>query len=131
MYADFDNDEAVQLVGGAIVETLLDLSHPLSFGYQRERLAMMRNGTTVLEAAKTPYSTVAWFSKEPLVSGYMGSVQQQEISAQPAVIADRQGDGLIVRFANNPNFRGYFKGSMRLYINSLFLSGMVENTRID
>ncbi|MBW2707513.1 MAG: STAS domain-containing protein [Deltaproteobacteria bacterium] len=23
-----------------------------------------------------------------------------------------------MRFANNPNFRGYFKGSMRLYINS-------------
>ncbi|MBE9549392.1 MAG: peptidase M14, partial [Proteobacteria bacterium] len=130
-YADFENDHAEQIVGGAIVETLLDLSHPLSFGYPRERLAMMRNGTTLLEAAKTPYSTVAWFSKKPLVSGYMGSVQQQEISAQPAVIADRQGDGLVVRFANNPNFRGYFKGSMRLYINSLFLSGMVEKTQIE
>ena len=130
-YADFDNDSAQQVVGGAIVETLLDLSHPLSFGFQRERLPMMRNGTTLLEPASTPYSMVAVFSEQALVSGFMGKEQQQEVSNQPAVIADRQGDGLLVRFANNPNFRGDFKGSMRLYINSLFLSGMVENTRID
>ncbi len=32
-YADFAADQADQVIGGAIVASILDLSHPLAFGY--------------------------------------------------------------------------------------------------
>jgi len=52
------------------------------------------------------------------------------MSGQPAVIAERQGNGLVVRFANNPIFRGFWRGTERLWINSLYFGPLVRTTEL-
>jgi hypothetical protein len=49
---------------------------------------------------------------------------------QPAVIAERHGKGLVVRFANNPLFRGFWRGTERLWVNSLFFGPLVRATEL-
>jgi hypothetical protein len=48
----------------------------------------------------------------------------------PAVIAEKRGLGLVVRFANTPLFRGFWRGTERLFINALYFGQAVEATEL-
>jgi hypothetical protein len=127
-YGQFDDDSAQRTTGGAIVATVLDLSHPLAFGFQSETLPLFRRSTTLLAASGDAYSTPVRYAADPLLSGFIGAERLDEIRDQPAVIAERQGHGLVVRFANDPLFRGFWRGTERLFINSLYLGQVVKKT---
>jgi hypothetical protein len=127
-YGQFEDDSAQRTTGGAIVATVLDLTHPLAFGYQRDALPLFRRSNTLLEASGNAYATPVRYTGEPLMSGFIGADRLEEIRNQPAVIAERNDAGLVVRFANNPLFRGFWRGTERLFINSLYLGQVVKNT---
>ncbi len=129
-YSEFSSDKAQQVIGGAIVSSMLDLSHPLAFGYQRPELPLFRRGTTELTPSQNPYSTPVRYTNSPLMAGFIGSDRLEAIKGQPAVIAERMGKGLVVRFANNPLFRGFWRGTEKLFINALYFAQVVEQTEI-
>jgi hypothetical protein len=54
----------------------------------------------------------------------------EQMKGQPAVIAERHGQGLVVRFANNPLFRGFWRGTERLWVNALFFGPLVGRTQL-
>ncbi len=129
-YADFKNDEAQLEIGGAIVTTRIDTTHPIAFGYQRSELPVFRKGTVVLKPSDNAYSTPVRYSDAPLKAGFIGAQRLAEISGQPAVIAERKGAGLVVRFANSPLFRGFWRGTERLFNNALYMSQVIESTNL-
>ena len=129
-YSDFPDDKAEQVIGGAIVATVLDLSHPLAFGYRRSELPIFRRGTTVLEPSPNAYSSPVRYTADPLLAGFVGSDRLEAFRGQAAVIAEKRGKGLVVRFANTPLFRGFWRGSERLFINALYLGQVVESTEL-
>lgn len=128
-YADFDDQQAQRFIGGAIVTARVDTTHPVAFSYNAE-MPVFRKGTTLLEASENPFSTPVRYTEDPLVSGYIGKQRLAEMSNQPAIIAERHGKGLVVRFANNPLFRGFWRGTERLWVNSIFFGPMVEATNL-
>ena len=127
-YADHDDDRAERVIGGAIVDATLDLSHPLAFGYRRSELPLFRRGTVTLKPSSNPYVTPVRYTAEPLLAGFIGPQRLEAMRNQPAVIAEREGDGLIVRFANNPLFRGFWRGTERLFVNALYFGQVIEET---
>jgi hypothetical protein len=129
-YSDFENDKSQQAIGGAIVSSIADLSHPLTFGYQRPELPLFRRGTTELQPSQNPYSTPVRYTSNPLMAGFIGSDRLEAIKGQPAVIAEKTGKGLVVRFANNPLFRGFWRGTEKLFVNALYFAQVVEQTEI-
>ena len=129
-YADFDKDFVQQIVGGAVVAATLDRTHPLGFGYRRDDLAMFRRGTVVLKPSDNAYSTPLRFTDQPLLSGFMGPDRLEDIQGQAAMIAERQGRGLVIRFSDNPLFRGFWRGTERLFDNSLYFGQTVRTTRL-
>jgi hypothetical protein len=64
------------------------------------------------------------------MAGFIGSDRLEAIQGKAAVIAEKQGEGLVVYFANNPLFRGYWRGTERLYINALYFGQVVEATEL-
>ena len=108
----------------------LDRTHPLGFGYRRDDLAMFRRGTVVLKPSDNAYSTPLRFTDQPLLSGFMGPDRLEDIQGQAAVIAERQGRGLVIRFSDNPLFRGFWRGTERLFENSLYFGQTVRTTRL-
>ena len=128
-YADFDDQEAQRTIAGAIVRATLDNTHPVAFGYNNE-IPLFRRGSMLLKATENPFATPVRYAEKPLLSGYIGEQRLAEMSGQPAVIAERQGKGLVVRFANNPIFRGFWRGTDRLWINSLYFGPMVGTTQL-
>jgi hypothetical protein len=129
-YARFNDDKAQQNIGGAIVATRADTTHPLAYGLSRQDLPLFRRGTTLLSPSDNPYSTPVRYAEEPLLGGFIGPQQQDHIRGKPAVIAEKKGDGLVVRFANNPVFRGFWRGTERLFNNALYMGQIVENTEL-
>ncbi len=129
-YGDFADDKAQYVIGGAIVASLLDLTHPLAFGYQRAELPLLRTGTVLLEASTNAYATPVHFTNTPLIAGFIGRENLDAMSGQAAVIAERHGKGLLVRFAINPLFRGFWRGTERMYINALYFGQVIDATEI-
>ena len=125
-YADFDQDSAKRLISGTIFQSRLDLTHPLAFGYAEELLPVFKNSRVMLEPGDSPYTTVAAFTDDPLLSGYVSKENQEKLAGTPAVLAERLGQGAVIRFAIDPNFRAIWYGTNRLFLNSIFLSGILE-----
>ena len=128
-YAEFDDQRARRTIGGAIVAAQVDNTHPIGFGYDSE-MPVFRRGSTLLKASENPFATPVRYTQKPLLSGYIGEQRLDEMSGQPAVIAERQGKGLVVRFANNPIFRGFWRGTERLWVNSLYFGPLVRMTEL-
>lgn len=129
-YSDFSADQAEQVIGGAIVDSVLDLSHPLAFGYTGVNLPLFRRGTVVLNPSENPYSTPVHYSRDPLMAGFVGQDRLAAFAGQAAVIAEKQGKGLVVRFANTPLFRGFWRGTEKLFINALYFGQVIESTQL-
>jgi hypothetical protein len=127
-YGDHRDEREEQLIGGAIFEVDLDLTHPLAYGYSRSRLPVFRNSRIFLEPQANPYTTVAAYTDAPLLSGYVSTENYARLQGTPAVIADRLGDGAIVRMVDNPNFRAFWYGTNKLLLNALFFAPIVEAT---
>ncbi len=128
-YADFDDQRAQRTIGGAIVSAVVDNTHPIAFGFNDE-MPFFRRGSTLLATSENPFATPVRYTENPLLSGYIGAERLAEMSNQPAVIAERHGKGLVVRFANNPLFRGFWRGTERLWVNTLFFGSLVNTTEL-
>lgn len=130
-YADFDTDYAKRLISGTIFMTDVDTSHPLGFGLADRELPVFKDRADILEPSENPYQTVAKFTDSPLLAGYVSSERLNEVVGSAAVIADRVGGGVLVRFAIDPVFRGYWYGTQRLLVNALYFSQAIDYTNID
>ncbi|MGB3466487.1 MAG: zinc carboxypeptidase, partial [Cyclobacteriaceae bacterium] len=109
-------------VGGAIFEVDLDITHPLGFGYTRRTLPVYRNSNVWLKPSKNPYSTVAKYTEDPHIDGFI-TRENLETYLKPSasLLVSKTGRGRVVLFADNPNFRGSWYGTNKLFLNALFL----------
>lgn len=119
-YDQLDEARGAQFVGGAIFEATLDTTHPLGYGF-RDHIPLFRRGGTFFEPSETPGETVAVYSEAPLMSGYISEERLELMPGSAALIATRHGRGRVVLFMDNPNFRAFWYGSSRLFMNAVFL----------
>ena len=64
------------------------------------------------------------------MAGFISEHRLESIKGKAAVLAAKQGDGLVVHFANNPLFRGYWRGTERMFINALYFGQVVIATEL-
>ena len=121
-YEDVSATRGAQRIGGAIFEAALDTTHPLAFGYG-DAAPLFRNHEIFFEPSATPGATVARYTSSPLLSGYISPKRHGELANTAALIARRQGDGAVVLFADNPNFRAFWYGTNGLFLNAIFFGG--------
>ena len=125
-YADKADEEALDVIGGAIFSADLDNTHPLGFGFPDRRIFLHKNTEQPFSAATSPWSTVIEYDENPVYSGYVSDENADSLAGTPALIAERSGAGAVILFADNPNFRGYWYGTNKLFLNSLFFSTVFD-----
>ena len=126
VYGDRDALQAKKLVRGAVFETALDLTHPLGFGFTREQLPMFKTSNAIMQAPTKPFITPAKYTEAPLMAGYAAPEIEEMIGETAAIVALRVGNGRIIGFADNLNFRGYWYGTSRLLSNAIFFAPMIQ-----
>jgi hypothetical protein len=129
-YADKEWVAGQQRIAGAIFQTELDVSHPLSFGLPRAELPVFKNDLMLMQVPEQPFVTVARYRKGPQLAGFAATELATQLSQSASLVAHNLGDGRVIAMTDNPVFRGYFQGSSRLLINGLYL-GKAFDTKAD
>jgi hypothetical protein len=71
---------------------------------------------------------VAVYRTEPLLSGYVSAARLAEIGGRDALRATRLGSGTVILMADNPNFRAFWYGTSKLYLNAILFGPIIETT---
>lgn len=121
-YAEKQDRDAIEVIGGAIFSGDLDVTHPLGFGYRDREIALHKDLEKILERPRNPYATVIQYATPPVLSGYASEANRIKLEGTAALIAERKGEGSVILFADDPNFRAYWYGTNKLFLNALFFS---------
>ncbi len=124
-YAERETNRAKQLISGAIFEVELDTTHPLAYGYRQAKLPVFRDSKQILEPVENPYATVARYGEASLLSGYISEKNYQRLAESPAITVHRLGGGTVIRMVDNPNFRAFWYGTNKLFLNGLFFGDII------
>jgi hypothetical protein len=126
-YAEASEHLGRERIGGAIFEVDLDRTHPLGFGYRSSKLPVYKNNQVFLAPSKNPYATVAKYTENPHIDGFISKNNLEKfIKPAASIIVSALGKGRVVLFADNPNFRGAWYGTNKLFLNALFLGAEIS-----
>ncbi|MCG8321021.1 MAG: M14 family metallopeptidase [Cytophagales bacterium] len=125
-YVDLPRYKGAQVIGGAIFATRLDLTHPLAYGYNREIMPVFKKGTLFMEREKNPYVNPVMFTQNPLLSGYISNENLAKLKNTAAVNISAFGKGKIISFTDNLNFRAYWYGTNKMFLNALFFGDIID-----
>ena len=116
-----------EAIGGSILSVDLDLTHPLAFGYRDKSIPVYKNNNVFLSKSESQYSSVALYSKEPHIDGYISkNNMEKNIKGSASLIVSSIGSGRAVLFADNPNFRGTWYGTNKLFLNAIFFGANIS-----
>lgn len=118
-YEDASNTEGARNVGGSIFQVDLDITNPIGFGFTDRKVSVYRNGLTFLQSSKNPYTTVARYTANPLIGGYLHKSTVPKVANSAAILLSGEGQGRVILFSDNPNFRGIWYGTNKLFLNAL------------
>ena len=126
-YVEAEENIGKESVGGIILKADLDITHPLAFGYNDKSIPVYKNNTVWLAPSKNSYATVAKYAADPHIDGFITKKNMEEnLKPSASLIVSKLGSGRVVMFADNPNFRGSWYGTNRLFLNALFLGDKIE-----
>ena len=101
---------------GVILRSLVDQSNPLSIGVPNYFVPVFKRSNFVAEEVDKSFDIYSVIAPEPLLSGCLSDGTSSAIANTPYIIAKR---GFIF-IPDNPYFRGYWLGTSRAFLNSLF-----------
>jgi hypothetical protein len=69
--------------------------------------------------------------KEPLLAGYIHPKQKPLTSQAAATAVYGLGRGKVICFAGNPNFRGFWYGTNRMFANAIFYGNLISGEGVE
>jgi hypothetical protein len=125
-YQFVEADKGAFAMPGSIFEAILDLTHPLCFGYKRSSLPVFMGDTLFVTPGKNPYSTPVILTETPLLAGYVHPKIAPLAPKAAATIVYGIGKGRAICFSIDPNFRAFWFGTNRLFANALFFGNLIN-----
>ena len=118
---------ALKLISGAIFQTRIDRTHPLFFGFQSDRLPVFRSHAKFLKPSSNPYCNPGIYdSKRPHLAGYCSDENLEQLKQSASVVVVQMGKGRLIQISDNPNFRAFWHGTSRLFLNAVFFGDFVD-----
>lgn len=117
---------------GAILALTLDQENWLTFGMKERCGAIVYSSNVFL--SKQPIQTAARFKNFDNIrlSGLLWPEARRRWENSAYLTREAMGNGQIILFAGEPNFRGYFFGTQRMLLNSILLGpGWGTNKVVD
>ncbi|WP_029038604.1 M14 metallopeptidase family protein [Salinimicrobium xinjiangense] len=125
-YAQSEREEIKDLITGSIIETQMDKTHPLAFGYDDKYLS--------LKLTNDSYSllgdgyNVGYLQNSPnIVAGFVGAKAKEKLKNSLTFGVEPMGRGSFIYLVDNPLFRAFWENGKLLFVNSVFF---VDNSVI-
>ena len=125
-YTDREQIDGAQQVFGAIFGADADLAHPLTYGYNQKTISLFKANRVFMEKSKNPYATPFYYGSKPLQSGWVSRENLDAIKNSAAVIVNTVGTGRVINIADNPNFRAFWLGGSKLFMNAIFFGRLID-----
>lgn len=126
-YADIGEFRGAQAIGGSIFELKIDPTNPIFYGYYKSTMPVFRNSDMFMEKSKNPFANPAIYTSSPLLSGYISEENLEKLKNTAAVGISSHGRGQVIGFTDNPNFRAFWYGTNKAYINSVFFGPIISS----
>lgn len=124
-FEQVDDYKGAQEVAGSIFETKLDLSHPINYGMPRNILPMFRNTSIIIEPNKNSFNNPIQYTANPLISGYISKPKLELLKSTVPFQLSKKGEGRVLYFTDNTNFRGFWLGTEKLLWNAIFFNKLM------
>ena len=125
-YLEREQVDGAQQMSGAIFGAQLDPTHPLAFGYHEPVVSMFKANKVFMEKSKNPYATPFYYTDKPLQSGWISKENSDAIKNSAAVIVCTVGNGRVINIADDPNFRAFWLGGTKLFMNAIFFGRNID-----
>ena len=79
-----------------------------------------------LEQVRNKISCPFVYNDQPLLSGYSSDENIDRIKNSPASVVSSFGVGKVICLVDNPNFRAFWYGTNRLFINAVFFGDKIS-----
>jgi hypothetical protein len=126
-YASLDRYRGAQEIGGAIFQARLDRTHPLGYGYTNDLISVFRDNTIFMERPKNSFTAPLVYTDKPLLSGYISAPNLQQLRNTAAIAVNPLGRGKVVLMTDNPNFRAFWHGTNKLFMNAIFFAPVISS----
>ena len=114
-----------QLTSGAIFKVELDRSHPINYGFYKNKLSIFRNTNIYIANDSIGYNNPIKYSKDPLISGYISKENLLSIRNSKPFSVTSLAKGKVAVFTDNTNFRAFWYGTNKLMMNAIFFAGLM------
>jgi hypothetical protein len=125
-YGDQQRYSGALNLDGAIFEAVGDRTHPLFFGYDEERLPVFKGNTIFMEPSRNPYATPLVYNRSPLLSGYIHRTLEPLLKNSACIVVSPLRSGRVILMADNPNFRAFWFGTNKLFLNAIFFGSTLR-----
>lgn len=126
-YEEREDRWRANTIPGVILEADIDPSNPVAFGVRNRSQYFIKQNSHFLKPSENSYATVAQYTGEPLIGGFVNDANLEKIKNSAAVVAANEGRGTVILFSENPTFRSYWHTTGRLFINAVLFG---RNVRI-
>jgi len=125
-YSDYRNINGAQVIGGSIFKAKIDLGHPIAWGFYNKEVPMFKRGILIMNKSKNPFSNPLVYTSNSLWSGYVPEEKLPFIDNSAAVATSSVGRGMVISFTDNLNFRAFWYGTNKLFLNSIFFGKAIN-----
>ena len=125
-YDQLSNYLRGQGIPGGVYMSKLELSHPMAFGYYKEKLPTFRRGNTIVVPSENLFSNPGRYTEAPLMSGWINDPNLEALKETSTIRVNAYGSGRVVSLVDNPNFRAFWYGTNKLMMNAIFFGRIVS-----
>jgi hypothetical protein len=111
-------------VPGASFRAKVDRGHFLSYGYDSDTVVVMMDGDSFFRPSKDGANVISFTADGPLkVAGFTWPDNTEELlKGTSFLIAEPTGQGHVIMFAQDPNFRYLWRTTTQFFLNSILLA---------
>ena len=120
------NEMRAKEMAGSLFEAKMDLTHPLCYGYTNPSVSIFKSNILFMDQNNDPYDSPVMYTDNPLQSGYLFRGYKNLVKNSAVVNIDNLGRGKVISMVDNLNFRAFWLGTSKLFMNAIFFGDVVK-----
>jgi hypothetical protein len=113
-------------MAGSLFEARLDLTHPLNYGYKDSSVSIFKSNILFMDQNNDPYDSPVMYTANPLQSGYLYRGYKNVVKNTAAVNIDNLGRGKVISMVDNLNFRAFWLGTSKIFLNAIYFGDIIR-----
>jgi len=120
------DEQRAKDITGSIFEAKLDLSHPICYGYTQPAVSLFKSSANFMDKNNGAYDAPVVYTDAPLQSGYLFRGYKNIVKNNAAINIDQLGRGKVISMVDNLNFRAFWLGTAKLFMNSIYFGDIIR-----